>query len=105
MNTEIELIDGLIVPVCIQIFDVKGVSVKGSYSYNAPSDLDYYGYTEIHSFDYCIWMNIEHAFVIPREHVKDLHELDSRIENYIYENLERYLQPKEDKREFLTGEE
>ena len=32
------------IPCLIGVIDYS--SVKGSYSYNAPSDMDYYGYTE-----------------------------------------------------------
>lgn len=35
------------IPCAVAVFDI--VSVKGSFSYAAPSDLDYYGYTD---FDY-----------------------------------------------------
>lgn len=33
------------IPCLIGVTEYSGI--KGSYSYNAPSDLDYYGYTEV----------------------------------------------------------
>lgn len=44
---KIGLIETSIQGIPCQIDVTTYVVVKGSYSYNAPSDLDYYGYTEI----------------------------------------------------------
>jgi len=45
-NDYIEIVDFCLAGIPCKIGVIDYSSVKGSYSYHAPSDVDYYGYTE-----------------------------------------------------------
>lgn len=70
------------IPAKIHVFNVT--VVKGSFSYNAPSDLDYYGYTE---FDYEIQDRRGRAapWLERKLTTRDRDDLETKIQEQIHQ--------------------
>lgn len=75
------------IPCIIGVIDYS--SVKGSYSYNAPSDMDYYGYTE------CEWELLDRkgypAGWLERKMTdRDRDQVEETIANYMEDSCDDY---------------
>ena len=73
------------IPCIIGVIDYT--SVKGSYSYNAPSDMDYYGYTE------CDWELLDRKGYRANWLAK---KMTSRDEDSINEAISNYMESSND---------
>lgn len=73
------------IPCLIGVIDYS--RVRGSYSYNAPSDMDYYGYTE------CDWELLDRKGYRANWLAK---KMTSRDEDSINEAISNYMENRDD---------